>query len=163
MRDIKFATVFPKYHPRAGEPTHFIEKIWAAGFAPSGWPEFQNNFPDAVDYYYGPGYITGHHHPKTTTIRASNHWKEGDWFQPKAWSGLPYRSKPYAFAPPLQIKKDQPFLIIKGEFIMNEKALSLSDLEEIASHDGSDNTDDFECWFNLNPGQEFKGQRITFV
>lgn len=77
---------------------------------------------------------------------------------------MPLRiSKPYAFAPPLQVKKDQTFLIRKGEYIMNEKALSISDLEEIAACDGFDNTDDFECWFNLKPGQEFIGQRITFI
>src|SRR5690554_6254811 len=92
MRDIKFASVFPKYHPRAGEPTHFVEKIWEA--VPG-----DNILYDAINYEVLRPYAESFQSkkmwtPKRTTIRAGHRWKKGDFFVPKIWTGIPYRSKP---------------------------------------------------------------------
>src|ERR1700745_105437 len=100
MRQIMFSRSFPQAHPRVGEPTHFVEKIWA-GLADQGMVmdgiDF-GNYPADFHRYYNAV-------PKWHTIRAGNRWKVGDIFVPKIWSGLPYRSKTISFAPPLEVKK----------------------------------------------------------
>lgn len=95
-----FATVYPHYHPKKGQPTNFIQKIWANPHVIPinadllGFPEDRNAF-----------LAKGH------TIRAGNRWKVGDYFKPLVWSGKPYRSKTIQIASPIMVEKTWQFII----------------------------------------------------
>ncbi len=85
--------VFPSYHPRAGEPTYFLEKILTS-------------IGDENFLSVNHGYEPKHH-----TIRAGHRWKVGDKFSPRVWSGKPYQSKQIIIAPDIEVKKVWDFEI----------------------------------------------------
>lgn len=164
MRDIKFSTHFPKYHPRAGESTHFVEKIWTA-FLDTG--KMISLFA-VVDYEKLREVHKNFHKkdwtPKRTTIRAGHRWKKGDFFVPKIWTGRPRWSKPIAICEPLEVLETEGLEIaLSGSWWLNEEGITMEEFKEIASQDGFDNVDDFELWFNIKKGQTFDGQRIRFA
>jgi|SRR6185369_12093942 len=109
-RVITFSTTFPSYHPRKGEPTRFIEKIYASladtveGFK---IPNDANEYWDWHEYY-------NCRHPKHHTVRAGHRFKVGDWFSPRIWSGIPYRSPQIVIGPDIQIKNIWDFEIKKA-------------------------------------------------
>ena len=98
MKQIIFSTKFPATHPRKGQPTYFIEKIWA-GLADQGqtMDDFDYLEMDFHEYYNAS--------PKLHTIRAGKRWKEGDEFQGKIWSGRPYWSKTIIVTPILTVER----------------------------------------------------------
>lgn len=144
-RVITFSRVFPSYHPRKGQPTRFLEKIYASladtqpGFK---IPNDANAFWDWYEYYNA---IPKHH-----TIRAGHRWKVGDWFSPAVWgndinpkSGRrgPYHSKQIKFAPDIQIKKVWDFMVdVEGCFFINQKLYAYPNsehtLQPLAKNDG---------------------------
>lgn len=95
MRVVTFSTKFPVKHPRAGEPTFFVEKV-VKGLHRPGVKPFD------VDMNTEMYHIV---EPKFHTIRAGSRWKVGDKFSPRIWSGKPYASKQIQFAPDIEIKK----------------------------------------------------------
>ena len=143
-RVITFSTVFPAYHHRAGEPTHFVEKILASLVGQ------QNSVS-----------------PKNHTIRAGNRWKIGDKFSPIIWSlpGGRFKkgNKQIQFAPDIEIKKifdiyicfaDKIISIDGCEFVINYDEV----LKRLATNDGL-RVDDFIYWFGQIP---FTGQIICW-
>ena len=163
MKDIKFSTVFPSYHPRKGEPTHFVEKIWTAIDESQRRVFTEAYFNDELDAL-SESYFSKDWAPKRTTIRAGHRWKKGDFFVPKIWTGIPYRSKPIAICEPLKVLDVEDFTIsMNGIYWLNDDILTLKELEHIALVDGFDEVDDFELWFNVKKGQTFDGQRIRFA
>ena len=159
MKDIKFSVTFPKYHPRAGEPTHFVEKIWEA--VPG-----DNILYDAINYEVLRPYAESFQSkkmwtPKRTTIRAGHRWKKGDMFIPKIWTGLPYRSKPIAICEPLEVLEVEAFYASADEMYLNNNLINDEEMSFIYQDDGFDELEDFMNWFN--PGQTFDGQRIRFA
>lgn len=131
MRNMMFATVYPYYHPKKGQPTHFVEKI-CAGLADKGilagdpfWKGLQCDFHQ---YYNGV--------PKWHTIRAGNRWTVGDYFKPLIWSGKPYRSKTIQIANPIMVEKTWEFIIDNGDYWMNGSSVSARQIILIARNDG---------------------------
>lgn len=114
---LTFSRHFPAYHPKAGQPTGFIESIVNSGVI--GCPEFDTgssidllklnpNLKWQVVFEYAKTWNTtiaafgnGKHH----TIRSGDRFKAGDWFSPRVWSGKPYQSKQIIIAPDIQVKK----------------------------------------------------------
>lgn len=154
MRVMTFSRHYPKYHPKAGEPTYFVEKIWAS----------------INDYYFDqyPLAELGDFDPKVHTIRAGNRWKVGDWFQPAIWgddinpkSGRsgPYQSKQIHFAPPIQVKKIWGFEIKDENALLNGAFQDSYLLNEIAVNDGLDYKDLLQ-WFRFP--KPFAGQIICW-
>lgn len=164
-RPITFSRHFPAYHPKAGQPTYFVEKIWKGMWdANKGsnnplypeWLQYDEAFPITDDVNESIHV----HSPKLHTIRAGSRWKEGDWFKPVVWgndvnpkSGRtgPYHSKQIQFAPEMQLKKvwDFRIKIIKGghgfmPYIGNEP-LNQDQIEEISKNDGL-TKHDFSEW-----------------
>ena|SRR5690606_2696792 len=158
-RVITFSRVFPSYHPKAGQQTYFVEKIWN-GFRAGdfGLPKSLHPFADAYTksvYPAGEDYLKSLHVQgiKSTTIRAGHRWKVGDWFSPRVWSGKPYNSKMITIAPDIQIKKVWDFEMCWGihkrfgpyqEVRVNSVPMSV---DEIAKNDGLE-VGDFLSWFN---------------
>ncbi len=165
---IIFSRQFPKYHPKAGEPTHFIEQILNTVF-----PRNDNGIinldelnkqirPYVNDLFLIDGLLKKWH-----TIRNGTNWKVGDKFSPRIWSGKPYASKQIQFAPDIEIKKVWDFEIIhsdgtgdydKGIWILIDNIV-ISDywVNVLAKNDGLE-TDDLIAWFN----KPMRGQIICW-
>lgn len=149
-RILTFSRVFPAYHPRKGEPTYFVEKIWKSlsektnGYDPSG------GYQDAYDNHFHPmgkGLKNIHQfEPKHHTIRAGNRWKVGDKFSPRVWSGKPYASKMITIALDIEVKKVIPIecKVVDG---FKNFGYSSETVCKIATNDGL-KISDFLNWFN---------------
>jgi hypothetical protein len=160
MRVITFSRYFPKGHPKAGQPTYFVEKIWKglwdkeeSGHNPiyPQWMNYDQAFPVTYDIKEN----IHNHQPKWHTIRAGNRWKVGDQYSPRVWSGRPYASKQIEFAPPITIEKIWEFGISKDDYFLRDesgviKSVGFNRLIEIAQNDGL-GADDFEAWFAIHP------------
>lgn len=140
-----FSRVFPSYHPKAGESTHFVEAIMNSLYRTLPAPKAAVKLFEVPE----PGVDIGVKHH---TIRAGHRWKEGDWFSPRVWSGKPYNSKQITFAPDIQVKKTWKFANDEqGNIFINDElyAYTSSDfaLETLAANDGL-YVGDFLNWFN---------------
>ena len=174
-RVITFSRQFPSYHPRAGKPTYFVEKVWQSIGLPgyeftSKFEKIPGDFKSSIAWGYRIPDGSKHH-----TIRAGHHWKVGDWFRPVVWgddinpkSGRkgPYQSKQITFAPDIEVKKVWDFemdtlgvcaIAKPGEQVIytfeydDQWPESLDN--EIAKNDGL-SPEDFYWWFSRSP--EFK-------
>jgi hypothetical protein len=162
-RVITFSRTFPAYHSRAGQPTHFIQKIWKGlgGVA----SEYTLPFVSANlnnDIVWGYQMIEGY---KYHTIRAGNRWKAGDKFSPRVWSGKPYNSKMITIGPDIEIKKIWDIKIDRGGFYINGRCYDGEIeshhelLESIAANDGLSSSDLLK-WFKYPA--KFQGQIICW-
>lgn len=155
---ITFSRLFPAYHPRKGEPTYFVEKIW------SGIKEdFSKTLIGLDNELFN--FSKGIYKPKYHTIRAGNRWKVGDKFSPRVWSDKPYRSKQITISPDIEIKKVWE---VKIEQFGSSKIISyptkrkgydyMISLGDVANNDGL-SIKDFNNWFIKVP---FIGQIICW-
>lgn len=171
-RVITFSRMFPGYHPRKGEPTNFVQKIWK-GLKKNNQRDKEYNiyikYPRLMkaghwqipiewrDQMRDKEFLSKYH-----TIRAGHRWKVGDWFSPRAWSDKPYNSKQIIIAPDIQIKKiwDFDIELLVGDYLLNGYHIPIDTLRTIANNDGFQQLDDFKCWF---PGKSgFIGQMICW-
>jgi len=144
-RVITFSRTFPAYHPRAGEPTYFVEKLYKSILKPTDHVPI-TGIESGLSLF-----ALADAQPKHHTIRAGHRWKVGDWFSPRVWSGKPYNSKMITIAPDIQVKKvwniemrfDQtsPVAIIEGRVIM------FDEFKVLAANDGL-TPSDLMAWFN---------------
>lgn len=154
MKVITFSRFFPAYHPRKGQPTYFVEKIWKGLYEDNSDVPFPHEMAGIWSAYCEMDVQPKHH-----TIRAGHRWKVGDWFSPRVWSGKPYRSKQAEIGEPLQIKKIWMFRLSHDSYYLDEQELYLDDLTTVAKNDGL-TTDDFESWFPYR--KEFSGQILCW-
>ena len=74
---ITFSQKFPSYHPKAGQPTYFVEAFYKSLFVMKCLPkELEESFNHEV-FLNG---MTKHH-----TVRNGNRFKKGDFFSPRVW------------------------------------------------------------------------------
>lgn len=139
-----FSTQFPSYHPKAGEQTYFVEKIWESIGLPD--KEYCFNVPNSYSNFLrkNSDLIWSKHH----TVRAGKHFKTGDYFSPRIWSDKPYQSKQITIYHDLKLTV-YDFEILHGQYLLNGTKLNYSELKEVAKNDGL-TADDFECWFNVD-------------
>lgn len=161
-RVIIFSRVFPTYHPRKGEPTEFVEKVWA------GKGISMLNTDVLKEEYIGVSRIGNLFYPKHHTIRAGNRWKVGDKFTPRVWSGKPYASKQIIIAPDIEVKKVWNIYMVWGGynwFITTKELNKPISIDMLAKNDGL-TTEDFMNWFCKNKksrqGDSFSGQIICW-
>src|SRR5690606_34440424 len=163
-RVITFSRVYPPYHPKAGQPTYFIEKIWASLNRPVICNNKLKKESSNDDIIW----------PKYHTIRAGHRWKVGDWFSPRVWSGKPYNSKMITIAPDIQIKKvwdfEMDILVVcsiakPGEQQIYKLCYDEDMDERIAKNDGL-SPEDWYWWFRRSPdfkkNDGFHGQIICW-
>lgn len=176
-RVITFSRTFPSYHPRAGEPTYFVEKLWQSVGLPiheytSQFETVPGDFKTSIAWGYRIPEGPKHH-----TIRSGHRWKVGDWYQPVVWgddinpkSGRkgPYQSKMIKIAPLIQIKKLWDLDIEGSDWFVNGKRESPIigegfNSELLAANDGLSGNDLYH-WFVYSPDfkkkQMFSGQII---
>jgi hypothetical protein len=158
---ITFSRTFPKKHPKEGKPTYFLEKVQGSLY---------NLGYDLSEYIKYPETHMANNHwdeePKNHTIRSGNRWKVGDKFSPRVWTGIPYKSKMYQFAPDVEIKKIWDIEINQWEFIINGKSFYKQhvsqwhvNIEQLAKNDGLSCGELYD-WFKLP--NNFKGQIICW-
>lgn len=174
---ITFSRRFQKGHPRAGEPTFFVEKIWNAFNAESMGQTFYMDYEDEVKYELNSKVdfetlclffrslrtrigLT----PKVHTIRPGKRFKAGEKFSPRVWSGTPYHSKQIIIAPDLEVKQvydieihEDNEIFIDGTWAFTLGSKTFGDV--IAQNDGL-SVKDFQDWFSELP---FKGQIICWT
>ncbi len=180
---ITFSTKFPSYHPKAGQPTYFVEKIWESLLynelvslskvcelsRETGIGGFNMNNIRNINF-----------NPKNHTIRGGNRFKVGDKFSPRVWgndvnpkSGRsgPYHSKQIIIAPDIEIKKIWDFEMdlngvysIDGKYILGEFNEDEAVEIQLAKNDGFSNPADMFDWFmpNYNKPKSFRGQIICW-
>lgn len=152
-RIITFSRTFPSHHPKAGQPTYFLEKIYDS--LASNVYGFK--IPDQAKEYCHKYYSCDL--PKHHTIRAGHRWKVGDRFSPRIWSGKPYASKQIIIAPDIVIKKIWD-IQVDGDlciWIFSDKERGPSVLNSLAKNDGL-TKQDLQDWFN----KPFTGQIICW-
>ena len=170
-RVITVSRFYPSYHPKKGEPTLFIEKIYASmadnieGFQ---IPNDANDYWDFHEYYNCTS-------PKHHTIRLGKRWKTGDkasirvWgddINPKSGRKGAYHSKQITIAPDVEVTVYNVELWKQGLdcFIgqrVNENTHTLLSFGEVARNDGL-NFDDLKEWFKLKEGTIIEAQIICW-
>ncbi len=157
---ITFSQKFPSYHPKAGQPTYFVEAFYKSLFVMKCLPkELEESFNHEV-FLNG---ITKHH-----TVRSGNRFKKGDFFSPRVWgtdvnpksgkSGA-YHSKQIILSHDTEIKNVWDIEINEAtEISINGKFISYGWEVELANNDGL-SWQEFNDWFVKLP---FKGQIICW-
>lgn len=151
---------FPSSHPKAGQPTHFVEKIWSSlgGVKDeyrSPWENYQD-FKKSILWSYRM-YGDKHH-----TVRLGRRWKTGDMASIRVWgndinpktnrSG-PYHSKQIIIAPDVEVTVTnivisyEPYNFQPMKTTNVENEFTLIPLKDLAENDGLD-LFDFQDWFN---------------
>lgn len=146
---ITFSRVFPKYHPKAGQPTYFVEQIYNSLFSKNNLMDYPKGL-DIDDTIMGV---------KKHTIRNGNRWKVGDKFSPRVWSGKPYASKQITIAEDLEIKQIFNFSkdLISDKWYVNGFEMSTAERIDLAENDGL-LYKDLLAWFQ----KPFNGQIICW-
>lgn len=168
-RVLTFSRVFPGYHPRKGQPTDFVAKIWQSLYnqdIPFAIYATQSALQYDLKVFESEKDFDCKHH----TCRSGKNWKVGDKFSPRVWSGKPYNSKQIIIAPDIEVKKVWDFEITRTDFeitrtdyLLNGNRLGLKELKIVAQNDGFEDSDDFELWFsNVTVHDNFKGQIICW-
>jgi hypothetical protein len=148
---LTFSRYYPSYHPKKGQPTYFVDKIWK-GLYEINNGDVRSNMKNVHQF-----------DSKYHTIRAGHRFKTGDWFSPRVWSGRPYKSKQIIIAPDIQVKKTWDFdiegsdIFLDGRYDFTAQGWSL---DEVSKNDGL-NRSDFLDWFKFTK-QNFHGQIICW-
>jgi len=146
---LTFSRTFPAYHPKKGQPTHFVEKIWKSLYINGICPDWLN---DPINNYMEAGIeepYLGYYNvvKKVHTIRTGNRWKIGDKFSPRVWTGKPYQSKQIIIAPDIEIKRLWDFEFAAPGYFINGMHVSAKDIIRLAENDGL-HVNDLFSWFN---------------
>lgn len=152
---ITFSRSFPAYHPKAGQQTFFVEKIYKSLFLMKTVPpELANSFNFSI--MNDDKYLPKHH-----TIRAGNRWKVGDKFSPRVWSGKPYNSPQIIITPDIEVVKVWDFKILNELIFIGGKGFKYSDQKilELSKNDGL-TLSDLLFWFRFP--KPFIGQIICW-
>lgn len=167
---ITFSRVFPAYHPKAGQPTHFVEKIYKAFDV-----EMPTNrvYPkcDVLGvgvrelnkhelYYQTCDFINslskyGLFKPKIHTIRAGERWKDGEMASLRVWSAKAYNSPQLIIAPDVEVRVQKIELNALRWMYVDGKRFD--DIDLLAMNDGL-TREELAQWFQ----KPFVGQIIHF-
>ena len=150
-----------KGHPKAGQPTFFVEKIWKS---------LLDADERIADYIYEVGRNLGNYQyadevlltvdnsiPKHHTIRGGKRYKTGDKVSLRIWSDKPYRSKQIIIAPDMEILVKDIDINEDGDIYINGKRFVHHEI--VAENDGLQEYD-FIKWFE--PHLPFSGQIIVW-
>ncbi len=115
---ITFSRTFPAYHPKKGQPTFFVEKLYNS-LDVKYWEKLKYLNLDQLNNETETDIVKPFHYSldmsikekKHHTIRSGNRWSAGDYFSPRVWSGRPYNSPMIKLAPDIQIESVYNFSI----------------------------------------------------
>lgn len=166
-----------------GEPSYFIEKIWA-GFALNDFLWYNREGCWATEHYkehwpYGNdsrGISSWWRpfmkvKPKIHTIREDlkDRWKPNKMIHFEQWTGKPYHSKCYNFAPLIPCMSTQRIRIecqgshklkdLGASVFIDNRFLSMNEIEILSQNDGFESYQDFFRWFN----KDYSGKIIHWT
>lgn len=173
MSNLSFSRVFPATHPKAGQPTYFVEQILNELGVDFRTQEYRkvllvlnaekiadpkcNLESDDINHFWGHlnRGITGNKLHTIRKPRKANDFHAGDFASPFVWSGKPYQSPQIIFVPPAEVRK---VLKLRKEttsngkqvFYLNGYHISPSELINLAANDGLSESD-FLDWFATYP------------
>jgi hypothetical protein len=171
---ITFSRQFPKGHPRAGQPTYFVEQVLnvistkenvmsAKRLIELNWQNLESGkiTERQLEYFWNESLNRSIKTEKPHTIRSGNRWKAGDKASLRVWSGTPYNSPQIIFAPEVELKEVINFKTQEDQYIfwLNGKENPNEFLTEIAKNDGL-NTFDLVNWFRFP--SDFEGQILCW-
>jgi hypothetical protein len=181
---LTFSRTYPSYHPKAGQPTHFVEKVLnEIGINYRSEEYFlllcelnEKNISEgklSIAFDIEPFFlrleenidVNKSHTIRGLTKKGIERFKAGESFSPRVWSKTPYNSPQIIFAPDTLIKKSFDIKIdvcetvdIEGTFFEEEDFITL------ANNDGLSGLDLYN-WI-VRPGKKrkevFKGQIICW-
>jgi len=170
---ITFSRTFPAYHPKAGQPTYFVEKFYNSIYRNGSESmeeigRINQHLPPAVFMPFLDSMVACEER-KHHTIRAGHNWKVGDKFSPRVWSGRPYNSKQVVIAPDVEIKKvwdieikefsDGRWIDFGNYKISEHMAFPMTVLPLLARNDGLE-LQDLLDWFKFP--KPFTGQILCW-
>ena len=160
--NLSFITKYPKNKPELSEkPTHFIEKIWSGlidanmfGLNIGHYEEYLNAHQSIMGCDFGYNETTIN--PKIHTMRSdkNNRWKSGVDIHFNIWTGKPYNSPTFRFAPILKCNSVEEIEIkYKNKYLfpivtIEGNQLTKDEIFKLAKNDGFDSIGDFLKWFN---------------
>lgn len=165
---ITFSQVFPSDHRHKGKPTGFVKKILNNLNVDVGAKEYEELVlrlnPDVpirvLNRFISDLRNDMDESIKLHTIRAGSRFQDGEYFSPRAWADVPYKSKQIAFYSDIEIKKTYDFAVQNKLMFVNNQEIGMAGHDLIASNDGL-RLFDFYDWFKY-PTQ-FHGQIICFT
>lgn len=165
---------FPESHPKAGQPTHFVEKIWHS-ITPlyTTGSELNKNIENNTIKQFLENLEFIDYFPKNHTVRLGRRWKTGDmasirtWgtdINPKSNRSGPYHSKQIIIAPDVEVTITN-IVISCGEYAFQMKHAETCKCIPhalVALNDGLE-LEDFKKWFNpKGKRQEIEAQIICW-
>lgn len=170
---ITFSRVFPSYHLKAGQPTHFVEQMMnSLGIDYWDWP-YINKLYELNAKAISDGRLTKKQlyrfwmselnykikSKKHHTIRAGQRFAEGELFSPRVWSGKPYASPQIILWDDIEINSLWGFEATKDDYLLNGTDIvgNRPLVDKLAGNDGL-NWKDLFSWFN----KPFAGQVICW-
>ncbi len=151
---ITVSRVFPKYHPKAGQPTYFVEKICVSLLM-----DLKSIYTADTPKEFLQSLSKDFFHAKHHTIRAGKRWKTGDKASIRVWSDKPYRSPQIAIAPDVELViKDIEINRLWEIWIDGEKVDAIQ-IEYLAQNDGLKYLE-MVSWFA--PSLPFSGQILIW-
>lgn len=153
---ITLSRTFPDYHPRAGEPTYFVEKVLTSLRLP--YYDEERNF--------NPRLYLNSVEPKGHTIRAGHRFKTGDMASLRCWSGRSYNSKQIILAPDVEVKCWDIRIYLDCGMMKMDLPAGFNGLPmDVLKNDGL-SLEDFIAWFTMSPDFKktglFTGQIICW-
>lgn len=160
---------FAKTFPFNNEPTKFVEKIlfglWLS-------PLKKELVKFIWNCKYEPNELTPNEKAKIHTIRKDKHnrWKQGRPIHFMQWTGDPYRSKCFHFAPVISCTSVQNITIkyledgnvyvsIDNRLVYSKLSGESKTIQQLASADGFNSVNDFFKWFDT----DFSGKIIHWT
>jgi hypothetical protein len=187
---ITLSRYFPSYHPKAGQPTYFVEKVWNGFHEDALGERFYMPFEEDIYDLNSNRNIsistlmefkdslvkgrTNKFEPKYHTVRSGKRWKAGDKASLRVWSGVPYDSKQIILAPDIVIPKVldvEMYYSTDGKLPMGltieidgaQYPYGCNEWIPLSQNDGLELLD-MKHWFELSPDfkkeKHFSGQMI---
>lgn len=151
---------FPSSHPKAGQLTHFVEKIWCS--LGGVQDEYRGPWENYQDFKKSILWSSRMYGDKHHTVRLGRRWKTGDmasirvWgndINPKSNRSGPYHSKQIIIAPDVEVTVTNIVIECTGNYFQPMKPTIIQNMfklissGELAQNDGL-SLDDFKDWFN---------------
>jgi len=148
---ITLSRQFPSYHPKAGQPTHFVERALNSLTDFSSPRELQDSL-SLEELARGP---CKHH-----TVRLGRRWKDGDMASLRVWSGRPYNSPQIKICEDVKLRVVDIVLDFKSGLIYRKKGsvMHVIPAPSLAANDGL-YFQDFLDWFKYKENRK-KGVAI---
>lgn len=156
IKELRFSKTFLKGHPKYGQDTFFVEKIWSNN-DPFDPPYIKPYSTKLLPKEY-ENYLKNDFFPMGQTIRKSTSWREGDLFDATTWAERPYTTPPAIIAKDIKILKIYLFKVLEdGLMYINNNLIYPHTIGILAQNTGL-SSEDFVAWYT----SPFEGQILVW-